>query len=57
MPLDKILDKCQFCGSTDRLHRVENIVLCQKCAEAIFLALKKEAEKTKIEREMYKYVN
>jgi len=50
------MDKCQFCESTENLHRVGSIVLCQKCAEAIFLALKKEVEKTKPEREVYHYV-
>lgn len=57
MPLDKTLDKCQFCESTDKLNKVGNIILCQKCAEAIFLALQKEGEKTKKEKEIYKYVN
>ena len=50
------LDRCQFCGSTEKVHNIGNIVLCQKCAEAIFLALKKEVEVKKKDREVYKYV-
>ena len=53
---NSLMDKCQFCESTENLHRVGSIVLCQKCAEAIFLVLKKEVEKTKPEREVYHYV-
>ena len=50
------MDRCQFCGSKEKVNRVGNIVLCQKCAEAIFLALQKEVELKKKEKEVYKYV-
>ena len=44
---------CQFCNSKENVLEIENLLICQKCSHALFIALKKEAEKAPKRRDYF----
>lgn len=50
--------RCQFCYSTEKVHDVGGIFLCQKCMLAVYEYMKNSPPKEeKHEKEKYKIVN
>lgn len=50
--------RCQFCYSTEKVHDVGGIFLCQKCMLAVYEYMKNSPPKEeKHEKEKYRIVN